>query len=373
MASRSLLNNGTYDGDANPVLQIAVTAGGIFSGYENGDVVVRDEGDVPVMSGQSIMDAAVAPAGSLVAVGGADGYIRLWNPLAGSQIRLLRAGSPVASLSFSPAGSALAAAGPGQVTVWNPARGRPERGLPVAGGQAVQALQTGYSASGSFLAADIWPVSATGPNPYIEVWETRTWRPILTITAPPAAPQAFALPPAGTSLAVTEGRVIQLWNLSTGKLTAQWPVSGDPGTLAFVPGTGGRLLVDGNSDGTVTEWDIVTHRPVRSLQGVFSEVHALGVSPDGTEVAVAGQDSTISIYSLADGSLFATLVGDAERINSLVFSRDGTRLLSTSGDGTAIWWNLSPSAVVSRLCQAVSGPALPAAWKQLAGATASPC
>jgi WD40 repeat protein len=150
-------------------------------------------------------------------------------------------------------------------------------------------------------------------------------------------------------------------------------VTGDPGRLAFVPGTGARLLLAGNSDGKVTEWDIVTHRPVRSLQGVFSEVHALGVSPDGTKVAVAGQDSTISIYSLTDGSLIATLVGDTQRFNSLVFSPDGTRLLSTSGDGTAIWWNLSPSAVVSRLCQAVGGPALPAAWKQLAGDTASPC
>ena len=373
LASGSLLNYGAYDGDTNPVVRIAVTAGEIFSGYNNGDVVVRDEGDVPVSSGQAIMGAAIAPEDRLVAVGGGDGYIRLWNPLAGSQIRLLRAGTQVAALAFSPGGAALATAGPGQVTVWNPATGRPERALPLAYSHDVQVQQTGYSASGSFLAADVWPASETGPNAYIEVWDTRTWHPILIIPAPLAAPQAFALPSAGTGLAVTEGRVIQLWNLSTGKLAARWAVTGDPGRLAFVPGTGARLLLAGNSDGKVTEWDIVTHRPVRSLQGVFSEVHALGVSPDGTKVAVAGQDSTISIYSLTDGSLIATLVGDTQRFNSLVFSPDGTRLLSTSGDGTAIWWNLSPSAVVSRLCQAVGGPALPAAWKQLAGDTASPC
>jgi WD40 repeat protein len=372
VASGSLLNAGAYDG-TNDVTKIAVTADGIFSGYANGDVAVQDEGDVPVISGQPIMGAAIAPAGGLIAVGGGDGYVRLWNPLAGSPIRPLRAGTPVTALAFSPGGNVLAAAGPGQVTVWDTGTGRPERGLPVPGGDAVQVLQIGYGDNGSFLAADVWPVSDTGPHAYIEVWDTRTWRPILTITAPLAAPQAFALPAAGTELAVTEGRVIQLWNLGDRKLTAHWPVSGEPGRLAFVPGTGDRLLVAGNSDGTVTEWDTVTRQPARSLQGVFSQVHALGVSPDGTQVAVAGQDSTISIYSLTDGSLIATLVGDTQRFNSLVFSRDGTRLLSTSGDGTAIWWNLSPADVVDRLCQAVSGPALPAAWRQLAGATASPC
>ena len=373
VASGSLLNDGTFDGDANAVVKIAVTADEIFSGYANGDVVVQDEGDIPVSSGQPIMGAAIAPEGRLVAVGGGDGYIRLWNPLTGSQISLLRVGTPVQALAFSPGGAALAAGGPGQVTVWNPATGRPERGLLLAGGRAVQVLQIGYSASGSFLVADVWPVSTTGPNAYIEVWDTRTWRPILTITAPLAAPQAFALPSAGTGLAVTQDQAIQLWNLGTRKLTAQWPAGGDPGLLAFVPGTEDRLLMAGNSDGMLTEWDIVSHRPVRSLQGVFSAVHALGVSPDGTKVAVAGQDATISIYSLTDGSLIATLMGDTQRFNSLVFSGDGTRLLSTSGDGTAVWWNLSPSAVVTRLCQAVSGPALPGGWKQLAGDIASPC
>src|ERR1035441_3733334 len=179
-----------YDGDTNPVVRIAVTAGEIFSGYNNGDVVVRDEGDVPVSSGQAIMGAAIAPEDRLVAVGGGDGYIRLWNPLAGSQIRLLRAGTQVAALAFSPGGAALATAGPGQVTVWNPATGRPERALPLAYSHDVQVQQTGYSASGSFLAADVWPASETGPNAYIEVWDTRTWHPILIIPAPLAAPQA---------------------------------------------------------------------------------------------------------------------------------------------------------------------------------------
>ena len=73
-----------------------------------------------------------------------------------------------------------------------------------------------------------------------------------------------------------------------------------------------------------------------------------------------------SVYSLGDGSLIATLQGDTQRVNSLVFNPAANHLLSTADDGSAIWWNLDPATAVQDLCTAVRGPDLAAAWNQLA-------
>ncbi len=371
-ASGRLLTDESYDGSSS-LVRIAAAAAGIFSGYGNGDVVMQDESGVPVRSGLPVQGAAIGPGDRLAAAGGADGYIRLWSPRTGSRLRLLHEGSPVTALAFSPDGGALAAAGPGQLTVWNPGPGTRERSLPLARPRDVQVLEAGYTASGSFLVAAMWPTAVTGPNPYVEAWATRTWKPVLT-TASSGSFSTVALAPAGNGFAVADGQGIQLWNLGTGKLTAQLPTGTAPSRLAFVPGSQSRLLLAGNSDGTVTEWDIATRRPVSTRPGGPGPVRALAVSPDGTMAAVAGQASEISIYSLADGRLLTTLAVDTQRINSLVFSHDGTRLLSTSDDGVALWWNLSTAATARRLCQAVSGPGLADAWRQATGgATAPPC
>jgi WD40 repeat protein len=200
----------------------------------------------------------------------------------------------------------------------------------------------------------------------IDVWDTHTWREVLTIPNHSPLPDflAFALAPAQPALAVTDGSEFQLWDLTTGHMTAQWPTGNEhPNQLAVTPN--GRILLAGNDDGTITEWDTVSHTAVRTFQGALSGVHALGISPDSTMVAAGGQDPLINIYSLSDGALIATLQGQKQRLNDLVFSPDGTHLLSTSGDGTAAWWNLDPAQAVRTLCQAVSGSSLDRSWDQL--------
>jgi WD40 repeat protein len=132
----------------------------------------------------------------------------------------------------------------------------------------------------------------------------------------------------------------------------------------FVPG--GHLLLTGNHDGTVSEWDTVTHAKLRGFLGAASPVHAMTVSPDGNLVAVSGQDPVINIYSIASHDPVATLRGHKQRVNTLVFNQDSTNLLSTSDDGVAAWWNLVPSRAVSALCLAVRGPRLATSWRQFA-------
>jgi WD40 repeat protein len=69
-------------------------------------------------------------------------------------------------------------------------------------------------------------------------------------------------------------------------------------------------------------------------------------SPDGKAVVSGGNDGIGRVHDPATGRLIATLVGHAQQINALAFSRDGTRLVTASGDRSARVWNPSSWSAV---------------------------
>ncbi|MEM7499208.1 MAG: c-type cytochrome, partial [Pseudomonadota bacterium] len=67
------------------------------------------------------------------------------------------------------------------------------------------------------------------------------------------------------------------------------------------------------------------------------------VSPDGDQVATAGWDGVIGLWTLADGDV-RWLEGHTANVNDVVFSSDGSRLYSASYDGTIRRWALEDPA-----------------------------
>jgi len=94
-------------------------------------------------------------------------------------------------------------------------------------------------------------------------------------------------------------------------------------------------------------------------------------SPDGSIIASGGDDGTIKLWRAADGMLLRTLTGHqapppqyqaVATIRSLSFSLDGTLLASAGNDNSVLVWSVADGSVVRTL----SG-AFPARW----GASAS--
>jgi WD40 repeat protein len=130
--------------------------------------------------------------------------------------------------------------------------------------------------------------------------------------------------------------------------------------LAVTPD--GKQLVSASNDKTVRVWDLATGKTIRIIRGEsapgnWGTIYAMALSPDARWLAVSGYmhgndravASAVRLYDFANGKLVALLKGHTQVVFALAFSPDGKRLISGSGDTTAIVWDLATRRQVLRL------------------------
>jgi WD40 repeat protein len=78
--------------------------------------------------------------------------------------------------------------------------------------------------------------------------------------------------------------------------------------------------------------------PLQTLQGHTDAVRALALSADGQRLYSGSWDSTVRVWSTADGAPLQTLQGHAGCVSALALSADGQRLYSGASDTTVRVW-----------------------------------
>jgi WD40 repeat protein len=316
-----------------------------------------------VLTGHRDVVYAVAYSrdGRILATGGRDDTIRLWNVADPFHPVALTGLVPAASgrvywLDFSPDGRTLAAAGrDGTITLWNVT----DPAHPVPWGPRLRG-HTSYVFSVAFSPDGRHLVSA-GQDRTVRLWDVtdparaHAAGPPMTGTTEPVASAAYS-PDGRTLVSLGHDRTVRLWNATDPARPRPWgpPLTGPTATVyaaAFSPDA--RTLATVANDHTVRLWDIhdpAHARPLgRPLAGHTDTVYAVAFSPDGKVLATAGADQTVRLWNLADPAnpapLGRPLTGHTGYVYWLAFGPDGHTLASVSQDRTVRLWHLPPTTL----------------------------
>src|SRR5262249_23160453 len=191
------------------------------------------------------------------------------------------------------------------------------------------------------LLAERWGFGAK--NGQVHVRDAETGRLVANLDHSPSWVSAFAFSSDSTRVATAFGeRVgwgnpggVRLWDLRSRQVVgAITGFNGKISQLAFSPGD--RLLPSAVSvfdpktrkyTYEVKIWDVKTRKEQRSFVG-----KSMAFSPNGTTLAVVGDDASVGLFDLGTGQVLRTFPGRAGR-RRVAFSPNGDRLC----DGRAVW------------------------------------
>jgi WD40 repeat protein len=132
-------------------------------------------------------------------------------------------------------------------------------------------------------------------------------------------------------------KTVQLWQLEPQKKLAEFATTAKVNGVNFSPD--GQLLAAATNN-QIKLWDVSTRKEVASLVGNGEAVNHVVFSPNGKTLAAANQNGTIKLWDVASRQEIKQLEGHGRRVNYVAFSPDGKTLASAGNDGTIMLWNM---------------------------------
>lgn len=281
-----------------------------------------------------LTSAVFSSDGNRVLTGSEDSATRIWNVRTGKLVgRPMKQESRIRAVAFSPDDRlVLTGSGDGNVQLWDAASCMPV-GEPMPHENAVVAVA--FSPDGE----TIFTGSADGTA---RLWDVRTGKLIVPPLAHDDGICAVAFSPdGGRVLTGSRDKTARLWNTKTGQ-----PVSGPlmhdnvVWAVAFSPDA--SRFATGGDFGVVRIWNSANQDLLLETEGYYDRILTLNFSSNGSRIAVGSTDHA-HVCDAETGSIlyqFSVHRGDVE---AAAFSSDDKYLLTACADGTVRIWNATGS------------------------------
>ncbi|MEG4218271.1 serine/threonine-protein kinase [Microcoleus sp. Pol14C6] len=279
----------------------------------------------------SVNAIALSPDGQTL-VSASFGTIRIWKVRTGRLVQTLysvHSKKSVNTLAVSPNSSILASGGgDNNVILWDLKTGRRMRTIP-AHKAAVNAIA--FSRDGQTLASG-------SDDKTIRLWNVRTGSRLRTLSGHAGGVNAIALSRDGQTLASgSDDKTLRLWNLGTGEVRRIITGHGGPVTaVAFSPN--GQIVASASTDNTIRLSNVQDGKRTRTFKGHSTWVRTIAFSPDSRTLIGGGGD--IIVWDLKTGKERSTLSGHTQFVSSVAIFRDSKTFVSGSPDRTIKIWQM---------------------------------
>jgi WD40 repeat protein/serine/threonine protein kinase len=288
-----------------------------------------------------------SPNGRQLATGSRDS-IRLWDSVTGQQLFMLAAeGNP--TLSYSSDGARLVSSDDGgQYRLWDATTGKL---IGLVGDRPKEFPNVGvaFSPDGKRVAA------VAGQE--VRLHDAATGRQLTSLGPHEWCVEEVRFSPDGKRICALKfnapgPNAAYLWDAETGGRVARLLDQKAPiGVSGAVFNAGGSLLALSSEypENLVRLWDAASGRLLHTLSGHANRVPSMSFSPDGTRLVTASLDQTARLWDVRTGAVIAMLPGHAAVVRQAFFSHDSRRLVTASADHTMRLWDARNGELIAVL------------------------
>lgn len=302
--------------------------------HEPATSVPTGPGDPQVASPGLILSLAYHPDGELIASGGADGNVRLFDATTGQEIRtLLKHVGRAAGVAYSPDGKSVLSGGDdgGYHLTDGERGGGSNRGSSLPGESPEAVTSVAFCPNGlSFATVSKDQVTLWGPG----VGERHALREHTdTVTSAAYSPDCSRI------VSGSRDTSVRVWDVVSRQTVLTLTGHGGPVTCVAYS-RDGRWIVSGSSDNTLKLWDAKSGVETRTFKGHAEGVNAVAIRDDGMQIASGGDDQAVMLWDIDGDGQPQKIVGHTGEVIAVAFSPDGTRVVSSGKDERAQVWDV---------------------------------